>query len=93
MPLLFLDPQSLLLFDVPLFLLLFGAIFLVARLAFHVQDPVANTAVAAVAGGGAFIAVRSQFEIQQWIWFHPQLFWGLFVLVFILMVVYWMIRA
>lgn len=93
MPLLFMDPQALLLFDIPLFLLLFGIIFLVTRLIFPGHDPVANTAIAAAAGGAAFIIVRSQFEIQRLIWFNPKIFWGAFILVFILIVIYWLLRG
>ncbi len=88
----FLDPQALLLFDVPLFLLLFGAIFLLVRLVFRMPDPVLSSGIAAFAGGAAFILVRSQFVVTQWILFNPKIFWGLFILVFILVVIYWMLK-
>ncbi len=85
---LFLNPQTLLLFDIPLFLLFFGIIFLVTRLLFiGLKDPVANTAIAAVAAGAAFIIVRSQTEIQRWLWFNPNFFYGMVILVFILIVI------
>ena len=88
----FLDPQAILLFDVPLFLFLFGLIFLVVRLIFKAQDPILHTGISAFAGGLAFIIIRSQFEIQRWFWFNQKIFWALFVLVFILIVIYWMLK-
>ena len=89
----FLDPQAILLFDIPLFLFLFGLLFLIVRLVFRQYDPILGTGIAAFAGGAAFIIVRSQFEIQRWLWFNQSIFWGLVVLVFIGIVVYWMLRV
>lgn len=83
----FLDPQAILLFDVPLFLFLFGLIFLIVRMIFKAHDPILHSGIAAFAGGAAFILVRSQFEIQRWIWFHQTTFWALVILVFILIVI------
>ena len=88
----FLDPQALLLFDIPLFLLLFGFIFLVVRLIFKVHDPILHTGITAFAAGAAFIIVRSQFEIQRWLWFNQTMFWAVVVLAFILVVIYWMLK-
>ncbi len=88
----FLDPQGILLFDIPLFLFLFGLIFLIVRFLFKQYDPIMGTGIAAFAGGAAFIIVRSQFEIQRWLWFNTKVVWALFIIVIILMVIYWMLK-
>ncbi len=93
MALLFPDPMALLLFDIPLFLLVFGVIFILVRVFFAGKvDPIMNTAIAAIAGGAAFIIVRSQWEIQQMLWFRPELIWIAIILIFALIVIKWILH-
>lgn len=89
---LFLDPTSLLFFDIPLFLFLFGVIFILVRTFVQTADPVMNTAIAALASGAAFIIIRSQWKLQQMLWFRPELLWVAIILLFVLIVVKWMLH-
>ena len=89
---LFIDPTSLVFFDIPLFLFLFGVIFVLVRTFVKTADPVMNTAIAGLASGAAFILIRSQWKIQQALWFKPELLWVAIILIFVLIVVKWILH-
>ena len=89
---LFIDPLSLVYFDIPLFLFLFGVIFILVRTFVATADPVMNTAIAGLAGGAAFILIRSQWKLQQLLWFRPELLWAAIILIFVLIAVKWVLH-
>lgn len=92
MAIMFPDPTALLLFDIPLFLFVFGLIFVLVRVFFAQVDPATNTAVAALAAGAAFIIVRSQWKIQELLWFNPGIFWAVVILIFAIIVIKWILH-
>lgn len=80
------SPETLVFFDIPLFLLLFGASFIIIRFVVKVHEPIMNTAIAAFAGGLAFIAVRSQASISRWLLFNSDKFFAVVLIILIVFI-------
>ncbi|HIJ97822.1 TPA: hypothetical protein H1012_00090 [archaeon] len=90
---LFPDATSLLYFDIPMFLFIFGVIFIIVRtFVAQAADPVLNTAIAGLAAGAAILIIRSQWKLQQLLWFRPELVWAIVILIFALIVIKWVLH-
>ena len=84
--------EQFLLYDVPLFLLFFGLILILTKFVVRIQDPIMNTAIAAFSASLAFFIVRSQDWLYRWFFQNWTGLFGLVVLLFIFMLVWFMLR-
>lgn len=85
-------PNTLLLYDIPLFLLFFSLIYIVVRFVVKIPDKIVGNVSAVFAAAVAYFIVRSHAEMYTWFLWHWQAFYGIVVLVIIGGLIYFLIK-
>lgn len=88
----FMNPQYLVFYDIPLFLLFFGLFFLITRLIIKIEDPVVNTAAGAFSAGLAYFIVRSQTALYQWFIWNWQMVFGIIIVFIIFLLAFFTLK-
>ena len=88
----YLGMQEIFLYYIPLFILLFGLIYILVRLVVKVQDPVMNVAITAFTTSLAYFLVVGQEAIQRWFFWHRRGVFITFVIIIISVLIYFVLR-
>jgi len=81
---------NLLLYDLPIFILFFGAMFLVLKMFIKQPDPIINTAIAAVAASIAYIVIRE--NLYRWFLQNRTTVFGIIIGIILLLFAYFALR-
>jgi len=81
---------NLLLYDLPIFILFFGATFLVLKMFIKQPDPIINTAIAAVAASIAYIVIRE--NLYKWFLQNRATVFGIIIGIIILLFAYFVLK-
>ena len=81
---------NLLLYDLPIFILFFGATFLVLKMFIKQPDPIINTAIAAVAASIAYIVIRE--NLYRWFLQNRTTVFGIIIGIILLLFAYFALK-
>jgi len=81
---------NVLLYDIPIFILFFGLVFIILKKFVSQPDPVLNAAIAAVSASFAYIIVRE--NLYKWLLTHTSAVFGIFIGIIVLMFAYFALK-
>ena len=88
----FWDVTTFLFFDLPLFLLIFGLVFIITKVVIRLPDPVMNTAIAAFAAALGYFVVRNSYSMSRWFYTNWNSLIGAVIVFVIFGLIYFMIK-
>ena len=77
-------------YDLPIFILFFGLIFILLKMFVKSVDPVMNTAIAAVSASIGYIIIRE--NLYRWIIMNRSTVFGVLIAVIVLVFAYFAMR-
>ena len=81
---------NVLLYDIPIFILFFGLVFIILKKFVAQTDPVINTAIAAVSASFAYIIIRE--NLYKWLLTHTTSVFAIVIGIIVLMFAYFALK-